>query len=325
MVSASSRKTLWLAYFGLVVTPMFWAGNAVLARAVVSTMPPLSMAMWRWLIALVVILPVGLPGLLRHRQVLRAHLGSMLVLSTFSVAAFNSLLYYAAITTTATNIALINATIPIFVALLSWLLLGDRTRPVQALGIAFALAGILVVVTRGQLQVLTGLEFQAGDLVMVMAVFCWGLFSVLLRRQSVPLPPLTFLTAQILLGTLVLLPVYLVDLFFFSGGFELTTPSILSLLYFAIFPGILAYAFWNHGVHTLGPGNSAIFMYLTPIYATILAGIFLGESLNWFHLGGGGLILAGLILATRVGRPVPPQSAAESAPASAGGSRCSDA
>ncbi|MDR9425363.1 MAG: DMT family transporter [Marinobacter sp.] len=288
-----------LAYIGLVLTPLFWAGNAVVARGTVENIPPLSMSFWRWVIALVIVLPFGLPGIWRHRNIIRQRLGSMLALATFSVAAFNSLLYYAAVTTTATNIALINATIPIFVALLAWLLLGDKTRPLQVLGIVLAILGIVTVVARGELSVLTSLQAQPGDLLMVLAVFSWGLFSVLLRRQAVPLPPLPFLTIQILLGTLVILPFYLADFFFFSGGFEVSQKTALPMLYFAIFPGILAYAFWNHGVYTIGPGRAAIFMYLTPVFASILAGIFLDESLGMPHVIGGLLILAGLVLATR--------------------------
>ncbi|MEE3117174.1 MAG: DMT family transporter [Pseudomonadota bacterium] len=291
-----------LAYVGLVLTPLFWAGNAVVARGTVDAIPPLSMAFWRWVIALAILLPFGLPGIWRHRQIIRQRLGSMLALATFSVGAFNSLLYLAASTTTATNIALINATIPIFVALMSWLLLGDRTRPIQALGIALAVTGIVTVVARGDLAVLTGLQAQPGDLIMVAAVFSWGLFSVLLRRQAVPLPALTFLTTQILLGVLVILPFYLTDLLAFSGGFELSGATLAPLLYFAIFPGILAYAFWNHGEHAIGPSRAAIFMYLTPVFASILAGIFLGETLGRFHVIGGLLILSGLILATRAAR-----------------------
>ncbi|WP_372964136.1 DMT family transporter [Marinobacter sp.] len=294
-----------LAYFGLILTPLFWAGNAVVARGTVEHIPPLSMSFWRWIIALALLLPFGLPGIWHHRQVIRLHLGSMLALATFSVAAFNSLLYYAALTTTATNIALFNSTIPIFIALLAWLLLGDRTRPIQALGIGLAILGILTVIAQGDMSVLTNLQAQPGDLIMIAAVFSWGLFSVLLRRQSVPLPPLTFLTTQILLGTVVLFPFFLIDVLFFSGGFELSQATALPLLYFAIFPGILAYGFWNHGVHKIGPANAAIFMYLTPVFASALASVFLGESLGMPHIIGGALILAGLLLATRVGQRQP--------------------
>jgi drug/metabolite transporter (DMT)-like permease len=293
------------AYAGLVLTPLFWAGNAVVARGTVAAIPPLSMAFWRWAIALAILVPFGLPGVWRHRGIIRERLGAMLILAILSVSTFNTLLYFAAITTTATNIALINATIPVFVALLAWLMLGDRTRPVQAAGIALAALGIITVVARGDMSVLTSLQAQAGDLIMVGAVFCWGLFSVQLRRQAIPLPALTFLTAQILLGTLIILPFYLADLLFFSGGFDFSRQTATPLLYFAVFPGILAYAFWNHGVHRVGPAKAAIFMYLMPVFASILAIIFLGESLSPFHVIGGLLILAGLLLATRVGRPQP--------------------
>ncbi|MBJ6136431.1 DMT family transporter [Marinobacter litoralis] len=298
-------RTPGLAYIGLVLTPLFWAGNAVIARGTVDSIPPLSMSFWRWVIALCILLPFGLPGVWRHRHVIRQHLGSMLALATFSVAAFNSLLYYAALTTTATNIALINSTIPIFVALLAWILLGDKTRPLQALGIGLAILGIVTVVAQGDLSILLNLQAQPGDLIMVAAVASWGLFSVLLRRQAVPLPPLTFLTTQILLGSGVLFPFYLADVVFFSGGFSWSGDTALPLLYFAIFPGILAYGFWNYGVQQIGPAKAAIFMYLVPVFASILASVFLDEALGAPHLIGGALILSGLLLATRVGRRLP--------------------
>ena len=300
----STPSPLWLAYLGLVLTPLFWAGNAVVAKGTVGEIPPMSMSFWRWIIALCILLPFGLPGLLRHRETIRQHWRSILALATFSVGAFNSLLYLAALTTSATNIALINATIPIIVALLAWLILGDRTRPIQALGIALAIAGIVTVVAKGKLATLTGLQAHPGDLIMVLAVSSWGLFSVLLRRQSVPLPALTFLTAQIAFGAMVILPFYLVDLLFISGGFEVSESTIPPMLYVAIFPGIMAYSFWNHGVHRIGPSKAAIFMYLTPMYAAVLAGLFLGERLSGFHLVGGSLILLGLILATQARQKV---------------------
>ncbi|SFR63410.1 Permease of the drug/metabolite transporter (DMT) superfamily [Marinobacter daqiaonensis] len=298
-------RSLALAYVGLVLTPLFWAGNAVVARGVVETIPPASLSFWRWVIALVVILPFGIRGIRQEWRTVRQYWRSMLVLSFFSVTAFNTLLYLAAITTTAINIALINSTIPIMVALLALLLLGERTRPHQVLGIAVALAGMLIVIGQGKLERLTSLSFAMGDLIMVTAVASWGIFSVLLRRFAVPLKPLTFLTVQIALGTIILAPVYLVDLLWFSGGFRLTPGTLPPLLYVAFFPGILAYAFWNHGVLKVGPARSAMFMYLTPVYAAVLAWVFLGERLGWFHLAGGAFILAGLYLTTRNPAPAP--------------------
>ncbi|SET47723.1 DMT family transporter [Marinobacter segnicrescens] len=306
-----AKHPLALAYIGLVLTPLFWAGNAVVARGVVDDIPPTSLAFWRWVLALLIILPFGLRGVRREWAVIRDHWHRILILALFSVTAFNTLLYLAATTTTAINIALINSTIPIMVALLAFLLLGERTRAIQGLGIAVALAGMLLVIGQGTLGRLVGLSFSVGDLIMVTAVASWGVFSVLLRRLSVPVKSLTFLTMQIALGTAVLAPIYLVDLMFFSGGFELSRTTLPPLVYVAIFPGILAYAFWNYGVLNVGPAKSAMFMYLTPVFAAVLAWVFLGERLGWYHLAGGGLILVGLWFTTRNPPIAPARKTAE--------------
>jgi len=310
-VARYAKHPLALAYIGLVLTPLFWAGNAVVARGVVDDIPPTSLAFWRWVLALLIILPFGLRGVRREWAVIRDHWHRILILALFSVTAFNTLLYLAATTTTAINIALINSTIPIMVALLAFLLLGERTRAIQGLGIAVALAGMLLVIGQGTLGRLVGLSFSVGDLIMVTAVASWGVFSVLLRRLSVPVKSLTFLTMQIALGTAVLAPIYLVDLVFFSGGFELSRTTLPPLVYVAIFPGILAYAFWNYGVLNVGPAKSAMFMYLTPVFAAVLAWVFLGERLGWYHLAGGGLILVGLWFTTRNPPIAPARKTAE--------------
>ncbi|MFC4257928.1 DMT family transporter [Marinobacter lacisalsi] len=294
-----ANRSLALAYTGLVLTPLFWAGNAVVARGVVDSIPPVSLAFWRWVIALLLLLPLALPKVRKEWSVVRDHWPRVLVLALFSVASFNTLLYLAATTTTAINIALINSTIPIMVALLAFLLLGERTRPAQAIGIAVALTGVLMVIAQGTLGRLLSLSLSPGDLVMVAAVISWGIFSVLLRRLSIPLSAMTFLTLQIALGTALLTPVYLIDLLLISGGFTLSGSTLPPLIYVAVFPGILAYAFWNHGVWNVGPARAAIFMYLVPVFAAVLAWVFLDERLGWYHLAGGALILVGLYLTTR--------------------------
>lgn len=288
----------WTAYAGLTLTALFWAGNAVVARGVVGEIPPLALSFWRWALALVIVLPVGLPRVLRQRTVVRERWRSLALLAALSVGAFNTLLYLSAQTTTAVNIALFNSTMPVMVALFAWLMLADRVRPAQALGIALALLGMLVIVGRGSWHTFARFAFQPGDLIMVAAISCWSLFSVLLRRQAVPLDPIAFLTMQIGFGVLVILPFYVLDLLV-TGGFAMHLRLIPPFVYVAIFPGILAYAFWNHGIHRVGPSRAAMFIYLSPIFAAVLARVFLGERLHGFHYAGGGLILVGLYLATR--------------------------
>ena len=302
-----SETTPWRAYAGLALTALFWAGNAVVARGVVGEIPPLALSFWRWALALALLLPWGLPRVRRQWSVVRQRWRSLLALATFSVGAFNTLLYLAAQTTTALNITLFNSTIPVVVALLAWALLGERVRPVQALGIVLALCGMLVIVGRGDWHTFAAFAFQPGDLIMICAVCSWGLFSVLLRRQAVPLDPLAFLTVQVALGLMVIFPFYLLELLV-KGGFTLRPALVPPFLYVAVFPGIIAYGCWNYGVHRVGPARAAMFMYLNPLCAAFLAWFFLGERLRAFHLLGGALILAGLYLTTQIPRRSRPAS-----------------
>lgn len=297
------------AYAGLVLTTLFWAGNAVIARAVIHEIPPFALSFWRWALALVIILPFGLPQLRGHWPLIRANWRQLLLLCALSVGGYNTLLYLAAHTTTAVNITLVNATSPMLITLLAWGILRQPVTARQLLGIALAVAGILVIVTQGRLAVLTTLDFRRGDLIMVGAVSIWALYSVLLRRHSdllLPIPQLGFLTLTILGGLPLILPFYLGEMVFGKAFFP-STESLPTLVAIAVFPGILAYALWNHGVAVLGPSRTGMFIYLMPLFAAVLASVFLDEYLQGFHVGGGLLILGGLYLATRSRRSAPSQ------------------
>lgn len=288
------------AYLGLVLTTLFWAGNAVVARATAGEVPPFALSFWRWVLALLVVLPFGLPHVLAAGEVIRRHWRRLFGLAALSVGAYNTLLYLAAQTTSAVNITLVNSTIPVVIALLAWLLMGARVTRWQLLGIAAALAGMLAIISRGEPAVLVGMEFHPGDLIMVAAVIIWGLYSVLIGKYRLPLHPLGLLTVLILGGLPLILPFYLWELSQ-RGGFQLTARLMPAFGYLGLFPSVLAYLFWNHGIKVIGPSRAGIFIYLMPVFAAGLASVFLGERLQGFHALGGLLILIGLYLATRMG------------------------
>jgi drug/metabolite transporter (DMT)-like permease len=287
-----------IAGIGLTLTTLFWAGNAVLARGVVGEIPPVALAFWRWVLAFALLLPFGLRFVYRARAEIRRHWAVLVCLSLLSVATFNTLLYLAAQTTTAINITLVNSAMPVGVAVMAWLLLRQRTTVAQTAGIFAAAAGTAVIVTRGDWQVLLELAIHRGDLLMVAAILIWGVYSVLLRRWPVPIHPVGFLTITVGTGTLLLLPVYLLE-HALVGGFAFRSTHVPVFLYVAIFPGILAYLFWNHGVSVLGPARSSMFVYLMPLFAAVLANLLLAETLHVYHAVGGFLILCGLLLSTR--------------------------
>lgn len=294
-----TRQSLGLAYLGLALSALFWAGNAVFARASVGLIPPFALSFWRWALALLFLMPFALPHVRREWRLVATHWRQLLLLALLSIGSYNTLLYLAAQTTTAVNITLVSATMPIAIVLMARVLLGQRLNVWQWAGILVALCGMAAIVFLGAPQAAVSARLNPGDVIMVLAVLIWGLYSVMLRRKPLALHPLTILMALIAFGLPVILPFYVWELAT-QGPFALTSATVPIILYTAIFPSLLAYLFWNHGVAVAGPGQAGMFIYLVPVFTALVAGAALGERLQAHHLTGGALILGGLYLSTRM-------------------------
>lgn len=294
-----TRQSLGLAYLGLALSALFWAGNAVFARASVGLIPPFALSFWRWSLALLFLLPFALPHVRREWRLAAAHWRQLLWLALLSIGSYNTLLYLAAQSTTAVNITLVSATMPIAIVLMARVLLGQRLHAWQWAGILVALCGMAAIVLLGAPQAAMPAQLNPGDIIMVLAVLIWGLYSVLLRRKPLALHPLTILLSLIVLGLPAILPFYVWELAT-QGPFALTSATASIILYTAIFPSLLAYLFWNHGVAVVGPSQSGMFIYLVPVFTALVAGAALGEHVQAHHLIGGALILTGLYLSTRL-------------------------
>ncbi|MFT6915887.1 MAG: drug/metabolite transporter (DMT)-like permease [Motiliproteus sp.] len=289
----------------LVLTTLFWAGNFVVARATHLSMPPLSLSFWRWLLALLILLPWVAPKLVSERALIFKHWKILLLLSVLGVVNFNSFIYLGLQYTTATNATLLQSVVPSLVMLLAVFLLGQKISRLQAVGLALSLLGVLCIVLRGDLTQLLNLEINRGDLWVLTGMLSWSLYTVALHWRPVALSKGALLGSTILTGTLVLLPVYLWEL---GQGLRiaLVSENLLALGYVAIFPSVMAYFFWNYGVEKLGAPRAGLFIYLLPVFGTTLSMLFLGEQPALYHLFGFALVLAGMLLAIRH-RPEPKQ------------------
>jgi len=292
------RGHVGLASAGLVATASFWAVNAIIGRAMVGEIPPLGLAFWRWVLAFSILAPFGVPAVYRQWPVVRARWKALVVIATFSVGLFNTLLYIAAQTTTALNIAMMNATLPIAVAFGAHFALREYLNLQRSMGIALGFLGILVIITEASLTRLLTLQFVPGDLVMLSAVASWTLFSVVMRWATVPLTPIAFLTVQIAFGIPIVAPFYIGESML-SGAYLPRVEHLWVFAVVAIGPSLLAYAFWNNGVKVIGASRAALFLYLIPVVAAVLGYLLLDERLAVFHAIGGVLILLGLTLAVR--------------------------
>ncbi len=291
----TSTRTQMLAYAGVAATNVIWAGNNVVARGVIDHIPPISLAFWRWSVALVFILPFAWKHLKRDRAAIRTNIKALLGMSALGIAGFNTLLYGSAHTTTAINITLVAQLVPIATLLLAWWLLTEQPSRRQLVGVLLSLAGVLVIIAQGSLEVFKTLSFNPGDLIMTWAVLVIAVYMVLLKHYSLPLHPLSLLTCLIAAGVPMLLPLYLWERSFY-GTFELTAAPLAAILYTGILASALANLFFNNAIAVVGPTKTAIFSYLQPLFAILLAVPLLHEELRLFHGTGGLLIIAGVAL-----------------------------
>jgi drug/metabolite transporter (DMT)-like permease len=299
----SDKQPAWLPYFLLALTALFWSGNFVLGRGVRELIPPVSLNFWRWAGALSILLPFSWPRLYREREMLWRHWKLLALMSIPSICIFNTFIYTALQTATTTNTVLLNAMTPIFIGVTARIAFGVRMQRLQVAGVLISLAGLMFIITHGDWSALAGLTFTRGDIWTLGAALAWAIYSVMLRLRPMQMAPLTFLTAIIAIGLFLLLPFYLWELSV-KGGFELSAASMASLAYVCIFPSVLAYIFWNHGVDQVGANRAGLFSHLMPVYSILLASILLGERLHVYHLIGIVLIFGGILLNNRPARRV---------------------
>lgn len=288
------------AFAGLLLAVLLWSGNALVARAFHEDIPPLSLSFWRWTLATSLLLPFVARSIWQHRQTLRAAGWRLPIVAALGIASYNTLLYSAAQSTEAINLTLLNTCLPLFAFIGGGLLLGEWPARSAWFGMAIAAAGLLYLISRGSWEVFISLSFQKGDLLMLAAVLAWTLYTLLLRRWAkfLVMPALTLLGVLMMIGLPLITPFYLYE-FSQVGGFAPTPSNLAAVAYTAIFASLVAYLAWNHGVRIVGAAKASITTYLMPVFTAIIGWLVLGEALQVFHWIGGGLIFAGLLLATR--------------------------
>ncbi|MDG5747577.1 DMT family transporter [Qipengyuania sp. XHP0207] len=262
----------------LTFTALFWAGNAIVARAARELVPPVALAFWRWTIALAIILPFAWGHLRRDAPVIRANWKMLLVLGALGIGAFNTLLYTGLQETTALNAMLLQSGQPALILFLGAIFMGDRTTLRQIVGAAIALTGVLWIIARGNVDVLGTLSFNEGDLVIGLAVCFWAIYAVMLRHRPT-IHPLSLFAVTLVIGIAEIAPFYALELSS-DRHIVLQQESLLAIGYVSIFPSILAYLFFNRGVELIGSAGTGMYMNIMPIMGAGLAIVFLGEHLR---------------------------------------------
>ncbi len=293
----SPLRILASPYMLLTLTALFWAGHTIVYRAAVNEIPPLGLAFWRWAVTVALAAPFVAGRSWRARATLLREWRLILVLASLNVVGFSGLVYIALEHTTAVNAGLLQGSLPICIVLMAAFATQARTTPRQGAGVAIGFAGMALIVLRGNPAALGTLQFNAGDLLMLAAVFLYALYSILLRRLPKEIDPTMTIFATGLAGTVLLAPLYWFET---ATGrpMPLDMTAVGVIAYTALFASLAAQIFWVAAVAKVGPTTASYFIYLTPVFVAAMAMTLLGEAFHWYHGAGIVLIFGGIWLAT---------------------------
>ena len=298
MENATRSTSRGAAFLLLALATLFWAGNWVLGRALREVFEPNALNFWRWLIAALALAPFAVTRLRGRWGVIRRDAGLLLLLAFLGVALFQSLVYTGLKTTTAVNAVLLNSSTPAFMLLCSWAIEGERATRRQVAGMLISLAGILVILSRGDPASLARLELHPGDALILLAMPVWGVYSVLLKRRPPELDGVAFLFVISVAGVALLLPAFAIEALVAPPHWP-GAGGVAAALYVGLAASVGAFICWNRGVAVVGANAAGFTIHLLPAFGTLLAILFLGESFRPFHALGIATILAGVLVATR--------------------------
>jgi drug/metabolite transporter (DMT)-like permease len=286
-------------YLFVLAALVIWSGNFIVARALANSVQPVTLVIMRSIIAVAILAPFTAQALYRERRAVLRHLGYLSVTAFLGITISNTLLYVAALTSTALNLSLIAICSPLFTIEFARLFLRDTLTLRRLVGLLGATSGVVLLITGGQLSRLVHLTFSQGDLWMLGQAAGFALYSILVRKKPDEISPLTFLFSLFFLGGVVfLLPLLPWELSHIRQ-IQFSHSIVAAIFYLGIGPSVLAYLCWNQSVAIVGPTRASLVYYSLPLFSGVEAFLLLGEPIHGIHVISGLLILSGVIIATR--------------------------
>jgi len=292
-----NNKSLLFGYLFALGATAIWSGNFIIARDLNESIPPISLAFWRWVVAVLVLTPFAYKKLITEWKILKKNSLYLSIVSFLGVTVFNTLIYVAGHTTTAINLSLISITFPVFIVILSRVFYKEAITIYKTIGILLVLFGVVLLITKGELSKLLNLSFAIGDIWMLLAAIIFALYSILLRKKPTELSVPGFQLSTFILGLAFLFPFFIWETLN-SPPIQFESKTIFSILYVGIFASLTAYILWNKAIVNIGATNAGMIYYTLPIFSGFLAYLFLDETIGINHLYSLLLILSGILIAT---------------------------
>ena len=290
------QKKIFFAFFLLTLSSFFWSGNFFTGKlAFNNELNPFKLSFFRWVLAFMILIPFTFKDILRNFNIFKENILLILILSLLGVTIFNSFTYISLQTTLVINASLMTSITPLLIIGFSWLIFKTKTNLFQFLGIFLSLLGVFNIVLKGNINNLYNLYFTPGDLWMFIAVFSWGLYSVLLKKVDVRLSQLATLEVMIFIGLIFIFPFYVIESLN-NSFFPNNNADFYMIFYVAIFAGIISFFCWNKGVSLIGASRASLFLHLIPIFSSVWAIFLLNENFSLFHIIGAIFIIIGIFL-----------------------------
>jgi drug/metabolite transporter (DMT)-like permease len=283
----------------LILATILWGGNFVIGRSVTGEIPPITLAFLRWCLAFIVFLPIVYKQVKRDLPIFRENWKIILVLGFTGVATYNTLVYIGVYYTTSINASLMNSLTSILIYILSFIFLKVTVSKNQVIGTIISILGVLFILSRGELSNILSLTFNKGDLIVLIAVLSWSVYTLLVNKYSSVLPGFSTFLVSIAVGAVILFPISMIELATTTTPVTWSGHTIFAILYVGIFASIVAFLSWNRGVVKIGANRASIYLNFIPVFATIFATVFLGEQLQLAQIIGGLAVIGGVILANR--------------------------
>ena len=293
------NQSNFLAYIFLFLTVTFWAGNFVVGKfASLYEVPPFSLNFYRWFFAWLILAPFTLPEIIKKKDYIIDNYKLFIVLGVTSITIFNSIVYYSLNFTQVISGVLMISTIPVMIMFFSSIFKIEKTNIFQIIGVILSFLGVIIIITKANFEILKNLNFNKGDITMVIAMFSWALYSTLLKRQKYEISQLSLLQVVMSFGLVFLIPVYFIE---YQLGFRITLdkPFYLILSYVVLLPGLASFILWIKGISLIGANRSGVFLHLMPILSAIMAMIIFNEKFMFYHMLGACFIITGILLSNK--------------------------
>ncbi|MFC6053624.1 multidrug DMT transporter [Acinetobacter sp. Ac_877] len=293
-MNQQTKITHWWAVLLPLIAVFIWALNVAVTRYVADYISPVSISFYRWFVAFLILTPFMLMKVIREWHLIQPNLAKLAVLSAFGMVLYQGISYAAAHYTSATNMGIINAFIPIFTIFVSMVILKEYPNKYAVIGGVLSFSGLIFVIAQGDITSLVNLGGHVGDLLMIAAVFFYAFYGVFLKKWKLQIPLMLSLYVQIIFALIYHLP------FLLWFGLDAIRPeNAVSVLYAGIFPSLIAPLIWMLSIQQNGPNRTSVFMNLMPVFTAFIAYFWLKEAWTIYHTIGGVIIIVGILLAQK--------------------------